>query len=238
MSGLASMAGISVPSSGQTNSTAFIIETLKSRKFVKNLIKYDDVLPSIMAPKSFNHKTGEILFNPKLYNSSEKKWVRKQAYPYKTKPSSLEVHKELNDNILEVSVDKKTGYIIVSIEHISPIFAHDFLRTIIEELNMVSREKDLRESQEAINFLKLEASKSALSPLNNSISRLIESKLETQMMAQIHEDYLLRFIDPPYFPEKKSWPSRTNILIISFLMSFILSIFSFLILYFVNEDKE
>jgi hypothetical protein len=232
MSSLASIAGISVPSSGSANKTAFIIATLESREFIHNLLKYDEVLPSLMAAKSFDHSSSKIIFDPKLYNNETQKWVRKPSYPYKSVPSILEVHKELNDGILSASVDKKTGYIFISVEHLSPVFAESLLNIVINELNKVARDKDLKDSQEAINYLKSEAIKSSSIPLNNSISRLIEAKIETQMMAQIHEDYLLSFIDPPFYPEKKSWPRRTSILIAMFIISLFTSIFSYLLLYF------
>jgi uncharacterized protein involved in exopolysaccharide biosynthesis len=235
MSGLASMAGISLPGSTSGDSTSFIVETLQSRDFVKNLIAYEEVLPSLMAAKSFDAASKKINFDDSLYDVKEDEWIREVIYPYSKIPSILEVHKELNEKVLSVSVDKKTGYITLSIEHISPVFAQKFIFIIIDELNKVSRNKDLKESEEAINFLKNEASKSSLSPLNNSISRLIESKLETQMMAQIHEDYLLRFIDKPYLPEKKSWPKRTNILIISFFVSLLSILFYFTINFFTHK---
>jgi uncharacterized protein involved in exopolysaccharide biosynthesis len=235
MNGLASIAGINVPGGESANRTSFIVETLKSRDFVENLITYEDVMPSIIAAESFDHSNGRISFDENLYNSKNKEWVRNASYPYSKIPSTQEVHKELNEKILVVSVDKRTGYITISIEHISPIFAKEFLDIIIDELNKVSREKDLKESQEALNFLKTEASKATLSPLNESISRLIESKLETQMMAQIHEDYLLRYIDSPFIPEKKSWPKRSNILVISVFVSFLSILFFFLLRFFYSR---
>lgn len=235
MSGLASMAGITLPASTSGDSTSFIVETLQSRDFVRNLISYDGVLPSLMAAESFDAASKKINFDDSLYDAKEDVWIREVSYPYSKIPSILEVHKELNEKVLSVSVDKKTGYITLSIEHISPVFAQSFIFIIIDELNKVSRNKDLKESEEAINFLKKEASKSSLSPLNNSISRLIESKLETQMMAQIHEDYLLRFIDKPYLPEKKSWPKRTNILLISFFVSLLSILFYFTINFFTHK---
>ena len=214
MSGLASMAGISLPGSASGDSTSFIVETLQSRDFIKNLITYDEVLPSLMAAKSFDTASKKINFDSNLYDAKKDVWIREVGYPYSKTPSILEVHKEFNEKVLGVSVDKKTGYITISIEHISPVFAQSLIFIIIDELNKVSRNKDLKESEEAINFLKNEASKSSLSPLNNSISRLI---------------------DKPYLPEKKSWPRRTSILIISFFVSFLSILFYFTINFLINK---
>ncbi len=233
---LASIAGINL-SGGGANKKAFVIETLKSRDFVKNLIQNENILASIFAPKSYIPSTGELVLDEEIYSFKEQKWTRKVSYPYSTRPSILEAHKKINDDILSINEDKKTGYITIAIEHISPIFARDFLVLVIDELNKVTREKDLTDSQEAINYLKQEASRSSLSALNNSIAALLESKLETQMMARIHKDYLLRYIDPPFIPEKKSWPMRSSILILAFMGSLLFVVFIYIMQFF-NIRKE
>ena len=51
MGGLASMAGITLPSSGEDKS-AIAIKTIQSRAFLKHLITFENVLPSLMASKS------------------------------------------------------------------------------------------------------------------------------------------------------------------------------------------
>ena len=74
--GLAAMAGVSLPSSGD-DKAAQTIELIKSRQFVKHLMTFDDILPSIMAAKTYNSGSQELLFDQKLYDSETKIWKRK-----------------------------------------------------------------------------------------------------------------------------------------------------------------
>ena len=69
MGGLASMAGISLPSSGEDKSE-IAIKTIQSRAFLKHLITFENVLPSIMAAKSYDRKSKKILFDQEIYNEN------------------------------------------------------------------------------------------------------------------------------------------------------------------------
>ena len=61
--------------------------------------------------------------------------------------------------------------------------------------------------------------------MKDSINMLVHSRLETQMMARIRKDYVLRTLEPAFIPEKKSKPNRSFICIVMTIIGFILSIF-------------
>ena len=52
-SGLASIAGISMPNSG-LNDGALVIETIGSRRFLSILLEHDDILPSLVVAQSYD----------------------------------------------------------------------------------------------------------------------------------------------------------------------------------------
>ena len=74
-SGLASLAGIGI-SSG-SDSLVEVVELITSRDFVKHLIKFDDVLPSMMAVKEYDDDSKKIVFNSNLYNQKKRTWEEK-----------------------------------------------------------------------------------------------------------------------------------------------------------------
>ena len=46
------------------------------------------------------------------------------------------------------------------------------------------------------------------------------------MIAEVSENYLLEIVDKPYLPERKSWPRRSEIVLISsFLSVFLICLF-------------
>ena len=146
-------------------------------------------------------------------------------------PSYLEAHKEYTD-MLSIAKDKLTGLISIKIEHISPIFAKDFLALIIKEANNHNREIDVEDSTKAISYLKKELARTPQVEIQESIGQLMEAQLETRMMASIYDDYVLITLEPPFTPEKKSGPVRSLIVIFSTLVGGMLSVMIVLIRYY------
>ena len=219
-SGLASLAGVDLSAQGASlNKVMGIIE---SREFVKHLITFDNVLPSLMAAQSFNANTKEIIFDDEIYNHETKSWVRDAPANRSVVPSYIEAHKEYSE-MISMTKDRLTGHVSLKVEHVSPIFAKEFLSLVINEANNVQRNIDVDSSTKALLYLRDQLSKTPQVEIRDSISKLIENQLETQMMASIHDDYVLMTLEPPFIPERKSGPIRSLIVILSTLVGGLLS---------------
>ena len=231
-SGLASIAGISLPSNGSQNDAYLATATLKSRDFLNHLIKLDDeIVPALIATKDYDIINANIIYDKNSYDVATNKWIREPSYPFKTIPSNLEVYEKYINEVLSTSIDKESGYISISVQHISPKFAYKFLNLIISEINALSRANDLESSKSALEYLYLEASKNSIVSIDSSINNLIEAQLKTQMMAQVSDEYLLEIIDEPFIPELKNGPNRKSISIIGFLIGIIVSSLGSIIFY-------
>lgn len=218
---VAAMAGLTLPSSGGDKGS-LAIATITSRAFLKHLLTFDNVLPSLVAAESYDASSKILTFDSSVYNEDTKNWI-------KSEPSYLEIYKKYYLSKLEISSDKQTGYIYLSVEHLSPVFAKDFLKLMIDECNNLLRQKELEESNNALSYLKLIITKTSLKEIKNSINTLIQTQLQTQMMASIAEDYVLKSIEPPFVPEDKSKPDRMFICIAGALMGLIFSVLFVLI---------
>ena len=225
-SGLASLAGVNLDNAG--NSLFKMMAIIESREFVKHLITFDDVLPSIMAAKSYDASSQELYFDPEVYDSETKTWTREVPVNRALEPSYLEAHKEYLEMISMVK-DKLTGHISIGVEHVSPVFAKEFLTLIIQEANNLNREIDIESSSKALTYLTAELSQTPQLEVKKSISKLIEHQFETRMMASIHDDYVLIPLEPPFIPERKSGPIRSLIVILSTLVAGLVSVMTVLI---------
>ena len=78
LSGLASIAGINLQNSRQDKSIV-IDETLKSRAFVKHLIEFDDILPSLMQQKSMTRHLRELYLTLRCMMLSIKFGLQRRA---------------------------------------------------------------------------------------------------------------------------------------------------------------
>lgn len=224
-SGLASMAGISLPSNGEENKTDMAIAILQSRKFLEVIAsEIKDFAPIIIASEKYDQENNIFTFDEELYNEKTKEWVRDVKPPQTKEPSLLEIHKVYNSEVFSYSLDKNTGYISLSIELLSPVHAYDFLNILISKLNLISRQDALVEADKSLGFLQDEFAKTSQISVRDSITNLTDMQLKKKMMAEVNQDYLLKVIDPPFIPEFKTRPSRAMICIIGFLFGLIISI--------------
>ena len=141
---------------------------------------------------------------------------------------------------LSVQEDITTGFITITVQHISPEFSFKLASLIIQEINSVIKKKDVEESIKAIDFLEKRLLQTNEAELRIKISALIYNHLNTLMIADVKENYILEVIDPPYIAEERTSPSRSFICIIGTFLGAILSSL-FIILYhynFSNASKE
>ena len=87
--------------------------------------------------------------------------------------------------IIDISEDKNTGFISLSVSHRSPHIAKQWLDIIITNINESMREFDKNTSEDAILFLNKRAETIRLTELKQAIATLLESQMQTLMMASI-----------------------------------------------------
>tara|TARA_B100001094_G_C18034255_1_gene721704 strand:+ start:72 stop:986 length:915 start_codon:yes stop_codon:yes gene_type:complete len=215
-SGVASLAGISLPSGGGQDKSLLAIETIKSRDFLKHLLKDSKLKINLMAYDSYNPVTKELYIDEGIYNQNKEIWLENDYYD-QNEPTFLEVYEIYREN-LSISQDKVTGFVKLSFTHISPYFAQDLLQKIIDEANNLLRVKAIDEADHSLKFLRQTLPQIAEKEIQYSINALIKQQLQSKMLASANQDYLLKSIDTPLFPEKKSDPQRSLILLMGFMI--------------------
>lgn len=213
---LGSLAGVNLSGSGSTKSSR-AIATLESRDFLRHILKISNTLPNLTAVEKYNKQTKKIEFNNKVYDDENKIWIDALK-----KPSFEKAYKAYR-NILEINITK-SGFIEVSITHHSPQFAKDFLVLIINELNSLSRIRDLSESKASLEYLNNQLLETKQTDIRYSINELVKSELRQQMLANVQLDYLLKPLDSAFIPELKSSPNRPQICINGTLLGFLIGI--------------
>ena len=219
MSGLASLAGINLNNLSE-DKKLLGMELISSREFFKHLITFDNILASLSAAERYDKDSQTLIFNNKIYDSVKKEWLNKENISQK--PSYLEAYK-IYRNVMKISSDPRTGFVEVSVLHMSPKFSKDFLDLIIQEVNLSIQKQDLIESENALKYLRDELSKSRLVAVKSSLDKLIQAQLRTQMMAKISKEYVFKVLEPPYIPEEKSEPSRLALTFIGLFLGFLFS---------------
>lgn len=220
LSSYASLVGVNITSS-ETNKPALVLATVKSKDFFKNLINNEEIYIGLTAAKSFDKNKG-LIYDKSIFNQEEMLWLKNK------KPSFLKAFQKYK-NSLTVNIDNKTGFMNVTVEHISPIFAKKLIDSIVLEVNRQFKEKNFQESSNAIDYLEQKLQTTLVLETRNSINQLISSNLEKLMLADINKDYMLRYIENAYVPENKSRPNKPLISILGTIIGFFFSIIFVLI---------
>ena len=126
--------------------------------------------------------------------------------------------------ILGVTQDVVTGFVTVSIEHLSPLIAYEWVTWLVDDLNREMMLEATSEAQQSIDYLTDQLEKTQVVALQQVFYALIEEQMKTIMLANSRAEYLFKTIDPAIAPERKSRPNRTQICVLGTLLGGILGV--------------
>lgn len=219
--GLAAIAGLNLK--GMSSDKAQIAKaTLNSRDFFKHISGFDGVLEGLLATQEYDPNSKKIIYNDSIFNI-EKGWVNKDDQGNQLAFTFFEAHKKFL-SAAQLSLDFDSSLITLSVEHQSPEYAYFLADLIVTEINNLERIRAINEATRARNFLKAELSKTEVLDVRLSINALIQAQLQREMLANVRENYLLKTLDKPFVPERKSRPSRAIICIVGTFFGFMISI--------------
>ncbi len=222
-SGLAGLAGISLPSGSDEGNSKKAIQKIGSLSFFEDNILTNIYLPDLMALKSWNSKTNTVSYDTNIYDTSSNTWIRDYSYPQQQIPSAQESYEEFEKHI-SLNKENNSGFITLSIKHQSPFIAKQWTELVVDEINSFYRQKDRSEAQRAVNYLNQQISITGLSEVKQSIAELLQDETKKLTLIEANQYYVFDYIDPPAVMEKKSKPNRALICIIGAFIGGLLSI--------------
>lgn len=236
-SGLAGLAGISLPDGDNSSNSKKAIEVMSSLSFFENYIMPKIFLPDLMAVESWENQTNKIIYDESIFKKNSNTWVRDVSYPKKLIPSAQESFTVFKNDHFNLSEDNKTGYVTLSVKHQSPLLAKKWVEIIFKEINAFYRLKDKTESEKAIAYLNKQVAATSLTEIREVTASLLQKEIQKLTLVEANNDYVFEYIYPPSLMEKKSEPRRIFIFILFFLLGGMLSIFLVLLRHYVFNEK-
>lgn len=213
MGGLASLAGVNLPSGESGSKTLKAIEKLNTLSFFENNILPNIFLPDLMAFESWSSETDNI-YDKDIYNDATQTWTRDYSYPETQIPSPQESFDVFGSDHLVVFRDVDTGFVSITIKHQSPYVAKAWTELIVNQLNYFFRAKSKLETQAAMDYLNVQMAQTSFSEIKLVIAQLLQQKMQQFTLIEASNFYVFDYIDPPAVMERKSEPSRAAICII------------------------
>ncbi len=218
--------GLGIATSPLYDKVLEVQEFLKSRDFLRHILSIPGIYDKIVYAESYNANTSQIIFE-KEYSQNDADDIQSKLIPI-DKKFFVGLNK-FKDNF-EFIMELKSNYYTITYSHVSPDFSKQLLDLIIQELNSLQREKNIREANSALKYLENELLSATNAEVKGSISKLIEIQLKNKMIANMTQDYLVKVIDSPYKLVAKTGPNRAVISFLAFFISLfaLLPIFTFI----------
>lgn len=236
LGGLASLAGINLSGGGGIDDKAMALAVLQSRQFVNAFIKKYDLLVPLMAGEKWDEAQDKLILNSERYNSNLNKWVREADTGKAAEPTDWVAYKAFK-NIILINDDKNTGLTTLSITHLSPTIAKQWLDWLVIDLNTWIKKKSLDDTRRNISYLEKQIGNTNIADMQSVFYELIEEQTKNLMLAEVQDEFAFKVIDPAVVPEEKVSPKRALICVIAVLLGGMLGTAIVLIRFAFNQKK-
>ena len=234
--GFASLAGVNLGAGGGVDKTQLALEVLKSRKFTSEFIQKYNILPNLMAAKTWDRETNTVVYDEELYLADQDKWIREVKAPFKAEPSMQEAYKEFKKAIF-TNVDTETGMITIAVEHVSPYIAKQWVKWLIQDINETMKARDVLEANKSTEFLTQQLEQTKIADIRAVLYKLVEEQTKTIMFANVRDEYVFKTIDPALVSEEKFKPKRALISIFGALLGCFIGVTIVLIRLYIPKSK-
>lgn len=204
LSGLASMAGLSVGGGGSVQEN---LAVLNSREFLWKFIQEKKLMP--------------ILFEDD-WDAENNSWVESDP---EEQPSLWDAYRLLTEEgVLSVSTDKESGLIHVGIEWTDAEQSAAWANALVSRLNQYLRQQAIARSNSNLKYLNSELAHTAIADMRQALFELIAQEQKKAMLASTQEQFAFQVLDAAVAPDKKIKPKRSLIVILTALVAGFLSV--------------
>ncbi|MBV1880753.1 MAG: hypothetical protein KUG82_03930 [Pseudomonadales bacterium] len=230
--GLASLAGVSLGGGGSGDKSTIAIELIKTRGFLEVFIKNNGLEVEVFAVNGWDKLNNKLLIDSSVYDEGTSSWKKKPGTE-KAAPSSWKLFSAI-ENRISVNQDKKTGLILLSVEHYSPVVAKRWVDLLVLSINRHIQMRDREEALNSIEYLKTQIGKTRVAEMQAIFYQLIEEQTKTLMLAESSREYVFKTLSPAMVAEIKAKPKRAQIVVLGGMFGGMFSVMCVLIRYFVK----
>lgn len=224
LGGLASLAGISLPTGGTNDFSKYKI-MLNTQEISELIFKDKKLIQELFASEWDKDK--EVFREPKQKRKQLVKNYFKElltGQPPKTyegpNPAQLKEHIQTNINI---GIDRKTQYIKLSAESSEPELIAKLLTSMIYTTDALFKKKFIKHSTDAISFYQNKISKARSQEHREILATLIAKEEKKLLLATRSGPFVAEIITGPNKSLNPTYPKATLILAVSIMFGVFLS---------------
>jgi uncharacterized protein involved in exopolysaccharide biosynthesis len=235
LGGLASLAGVSI-GGGESSEGQIAQEIMKSWSYIEGFIAENNVAVEVYAAQGWSRGSNELQIDDDLYDTETKTWsVENDTTGEVGPPSSWELFESFSER-LEVSEDKNSGLVSVSIEYYSPQVAKQWVDLYVGSINRFMQQRQVDKVSRNIVYLQEQIGKTSIAEMQEVFYSIIEEQTKNKMLAEASPDYAFVAVGPSMVPEEKSQPKSALICISVALLGGIFSVLLVLVMHYTRKS--
>ncbi len=228
LSSLAAMAGINIGGSGDSSDPYVVMKAvLSDDSFYRYMIEKYNLIEKFSNPQNIVYPFG-LKFKNK---DDENKPLEEKIF---------ELTKKLKKDVINISQDKKSSLITLSVTYKDRYLANDLVQLFLKEIINKVKENDLKEMKKQIIYYKKELANTNDVTLKEQLSKSLSALLQKEVFSNANEYYFVSKIVDSHvaYIKDKIKPKRALILVVSFITSLIIAIFIVFFREFLKNSNE
>lgn len=232
--GLGALSGglslLGLDASNHDKYVSIAMKLFEGETFIGNFLRDKGLEKEFYAAESWEPSSNTIIFDDEKFDG--KSWLLDSSALRGSAPTDKELSESFRKHNLSYELDEKSGFISLSITHVSPYVAHNTVELLIKHINETLRVKAIELSNKKINYLKKAAESADNSELRAGFLNMLVLEEKEKMLASVKSDFVFSVIDMPTIPTEKSGPRRALLVALFIVAGGFLGLFYAAIKYF------
>jgi uncharacterized protein involved in exopolysaccharide biosynthesis len=223
MSGLAAIAGFSLPGAGGVNDFNLYLVAMQSRQVAAELAKDQKIMQRLFASQ---------------YDIPTKKWRRRSDFVADfsltsklllrvpgadwRQPDGADLQKFIQENV-KVSSDRKSNITNLSVDHEDPEFAARLITDLHEKTDAVLRRRALARADQAIEYLEKQLSHVQLAEHRQALAAILGEQEKSRMLASSAAPYAAQPFGAAVVSSRPTSPQPIIVLVVGLVGGMITS---------------
>ncbi|EKO3569140.1 LPS O-antigen length regulator [Vibrio metschnikovii] len=236
LGGLAALAGVNI-GGGQASQAVLAAQVMQSRQFLEYFIDKHNLWVPLMATKEWDATNNQLVINQEVYDSQTQTWLREPQGLRGAEPTAQEAIQAFKD-MFSVNSSRDNGLYTISITHLSPYIAQQWVSLLVDDINQVMRQRTITEATRNLAYLQEQLQRTSISAMQATFYSLIEEQTKSLMLAEAQDEFVFKLIDPAVVPELKDGPKRALICVLGTLLGGMLGVAIVLVRFAFRREDE
>jgi len=189
----------SILTAGSTRDDFAVVAFLQSRRLMDEVVRRADLKKELF---------------PGRWDAEEEEWLEARG----GEPTDAAARRALDARI-DAGFDEFTRLLVLEVHWPNPRGAHDVAVACIDAADRLLRDAAVAEGERRVEELRGQLLASTIGDVSSYLAEEMTAAISSLSSIRARSNYAFRVIDPPSLPDRKSWPPRLTLLVLTGLVT-------------------